>query len=222
MLTADVPRPRPLNIELVRAELWEVLRNWAEGMYQENSDLKVMVHLFKNTYAEDNLTLEVLQAEDAHRVSNIRSIAAELGYVIAFANLKYKLIGRAETGEDGDGDDEIKRTEGVGGRSTSGITDENKENADGGSGEDGDDDDSDWEGEDVDNNDEDEDQHTAMAEITGTLLSISNLVDLDGVHNLKVGQIYLEDENLIPKYPFDDSPPDETEYEGPVSLLSLF
>jgi hypothetical protein len=194
-------------------------------MYPKNSDLKIIVHLFKNLYAEDNLTMEVLKGKDAHTVSHVRSIAAELGYVVAFANLKYKLIGRAETGKDDDDDDDGKERkaggEGAGDEGTDGIGGESGDDADGDGGEDGDD--LDWEGEDVDKNDDvDEDQQASMGEITGRVLSISNLVDPDGVQNLKVGQLFLEDENLIQKYPFDDNPPDETEYDGPVSLLHCF
>jgi cobalamin biosynthesis protein CobT len=245
ILTADVPRPRPSNIECARAELQEVLRDWAQGMYPDDSDRKIMVHLFRNLYTEDNLTVEALRGEDANMVSHLRSIAAELGYVIAFANLKYKLIGRAGVGgdeaggdvdADGDGGagDDVDR-EGIGvNKHEEGNGNEDEEvekDEDEEEDEDDEDEDEDEEDEDEDEDEEneeneededdedengDEDRTTSMAEITASLLSISDLVDLDGVQNLKLGQLFLEDKNLIKTYPFDDtdSPPDETAYEG--------
>jgi hypothetical protein len=65
-----------------------------------------------------------------------------------------------------------------------------------------------------DSEDEDEDETPGMLEVTEKSTKISGLVDLDGVPLLSVGQIHLEDDCIIPKDPFEDETPDDTDYEG--------
>ena len=62
--------------------------------------------------------------------------------------------------------------------------------------------------------DEDEDETPGMLEVNEKSTKISGLVDLDGVPLLSVGEIHLEDDCLIPKDPFEDEDPDDTDYEG--------
>ena len=65
-----------------------------------------------------------------------------------------------------------------------------------------------------DDEDEDEDETPGMLEVTEKSTKISGLVDLNGVPLLSVGEIHLEDDCIIPKDPFEDETPDDTDYEG--------
>ncbi|CAA7268308.1 unnamed protein product [Cyclocybe aegerita] len=60
----------------------------------------------------------------------------------------------------------------------------------------------------------DEEETPGMLEVIETKTSISGLVDLDGSSLLPVGEIDLKEDALIPKDPFKDEEPDDTEYEG--------
>jgi hypothetical protein len=53
-----------------------------------------------------------------------------------------------------------------------------------------------------------------MEEVTDTDMTITNLVDLDGVQIVKLRPLSLSDENLIPANSFDDEDPDDSNYEG--------
>lgn len=73
-----------------------------------------------------------------------------------------------------------------------------------------------------DDEDEDDDETPGMLEVTEKSTKISGLVDLDGVPLLSVGQIHLEDDCIIPKDPFEDETPDDTEYEGYMGNVRLY
>ncbi|KAF5383237.1 hypothetical protein D9615_004868 [Tricholomella constricta] len=63
--------------------------------------------------------------------------------------------------------------------------------------------------------DDDDDRGTpGMGEIMETNLTLQNLVDLEGNSLLGHGSLGLSQENLIPKEPFEDETPDDTDYEG--------
>ncbi|KAG5653300.1 hypothetical protein H0H81_001260 [Sphagnurus paluster] len=59
-----------------------------------------------------------------------------------------------------------------------------------------------------------DDRDPQMREIIESSLTLENLVDLDGNSLLGSNQLYVSQENLIPKDPFDGETPDDTEYEG--------
>jgi|ERR1700722_13657519 len=61
---------------------------------------------------------------------------------------------------------------------------------------------------------DDDDDEPTMAEVTDKEMNISNLVDLDGSEVYLGRNISLPEECLIPDDPFDEQPPDDTEYEG--------
>jgi len=67
---------------------------------------------------------------------------------------------------------------------------------------------------------DDSDDTPSMMEVTDTELSVSNLVDLNGVPVLTGRDISLESECLIPKDPFEDISPDNKEYEGYMGNVS--
>lgn len=76
---------------------------------------------------------------------------------------------------------------------------------------------------DDDDDSEPESDTPGMAEVTDTSTNISEIVDLDGVPLLPVGKLDIDDGCLIPKDPFEDTTPDDTEYEeymGNVSHVS--
>ncbi|KIM42098.1 hypothetical protein M413DRAFT_126557 [Hebeloma cylindrosporum] len=62
--------------------------------------------------------------------------------------------------------------------------------------------------------DEEEEKTPSMLEVTEKSTKISGLVDLDGDALLSVGEIELEKHSIIPKNPFKNATPDDTEYEG--------
>ena len=102
VLTADIPRPRLPNVERAISHLRHVLRKWTQGKYPEDSHIKIMAYLFKHIHTEDALTLDAYRSQDDHKVSQLRPIAAELGYTVGFANLEYRLTGfAADTGQEG-------------------------------------------------------------------------------------------------------------------------
>jgi len=77
------------------SQLRAVLHRWSEGHYPlpNDSGLKIIVFLLRHEYRGAKLTMDALKGEDAHKISHIRPIAEELGYVIGLAVLSYRLIG---------------------------------------------------------------------------------------------------------------------------------
>ena len=107
ILTADVPRPRLPNVERAISHLQQVLQKWTQGKYPEHSQTKIMAYLFKHVHTEDALTLDAYRSQDDHKVSQLRPIAAELGYTVGIANLEYRLTGlAADTNQEGEEEDE--------------------------------------------------------------------------------------------------------------------
>ena len=179
-----IPRPTLPTLHNSIAELRAVLRRWSESRYPEDTELQVVAYLLNHKYSEVNLRMGALKGEDAHKISHLRPIAEELGYIIGLANLSFTKTG---TSDDYGGCDywgRKRQRRYYGGWSSS-------DDDDGGDG-------------DVPN----------MLEVTGTDLSITNLVDLDGVQIVKTRPLLLSEENLIPKDPFEDEAPDDKDYEG--------
>jgi hypothetical protein len=109
ILTADIPRPRLPNVERAISNLRHVLRKWTQGKYPQDSQIKIMAYLFKHVHTEDASTLDAYRSQDEHKASQLRPIAAELGYTVGFADLEYRLTGLADDtsqeGGEGDGGD---------------------------------------------------------------------------------------------------------------------
>jgi hypothetical protein len=76
------------------AELRAVLRRWSEDRYPD-CELKVIAYLLAHRYSEVNLKMGALKGEDAHKVSHLRPIAEELGFIIGLANLSFTKTGPA-------------------------------------------------------------------------------------------------------------------------------
>ena len=180
-----IPRPTLPTLHSSIAELRAVLRRWSESRYPEDTELKVVAYLLNHRYSEVNLRMGMLKGEDAHKISHLRPIAEELGYFIGLANLSFTKTGTPDDCGGGHWDYwGRKRRRRYGGWSSS---------------------DDDYGGDgDVPN----------MLEVTDTDLTITNLVDLDGIEIVKTRPLLLSEENLIPQDPFEDEDPDDKDYEG--------
>ncbi|KIM42422.1 hypothetical protein M413DRAFT_27183 [Hebeloma cylindrosporum] len=73
-----------------------------------------------------------------------------------------------------------------------------------------------------DSEDEDDKETPGMLEVIEKSTKIKGLVDLDGVPLLSVGKIDLDDDCIIPKDPFEDEDPDDTDYEGYMGNLDYW
>jgi hypothetical protein len=176
-----IPRPTLPTMHNAIGELRAVLRRWSEDLYPD-CKLKVVAYLLAHRYSEVNLTMGALKGEDAHKISHLRPIAEELGYIIGLATLSFTKTGTADDCGSGRGNWDYwgrKR-----GRYDCYYDDDLDEDV------------------------------PEMEEVTDTDLSITNLVDLDGVQIVKLRPLSLSDENLIPENPFDDEDPDDSNYEG--------
>ena len=85
-ISPGIPRPTLPTMHNAIAELPAVLRRWSEHQYPD-CKLKVVAYLLAHRYSEVNLTMGALKGEDAHRISHLRPIAEELGYIIGLATL---------------------------------------------------------------------------------------------------------------------------------------
>ena len=77
--------PRIPVIPLALSHLRTVLRRWAEDDYTHHWGLKIIALAFHHEYDTQHPTIESLKGEDAHKVSLLRIVAEEMGYVIGFA-----------------------------------------------------------------------------------------------------------------------------------------
>jgi hypothetical protein len=94
--------PQLPKVHIAVSHLRAVLRRWSEGHYPLANDLrlKIITFLLSRKYDEVKLTMDALEGEDAHKISHIRPIAEEMGYVIGLAVLSYRIFGY---GPDDDG-----------------------------------------------------------------------------------------------------------------------
>jgi hypothetical protein len=154
------------------------LRKWQKGMYER--DPQMIAYLLDHQHSAANLQvgIKALKGKDLHQITNLKSVAEELGYMVCLGTLTYHVIGDADEGY------------GYGHR--------------GG-----------WKrGRYYDYDDDDENEDATMGEIHEKSLSIKNLVDLRGNSILGSNTLPLEEDDLIPKDPFEDVEPDDKEYEG--------
>jgi hypothetical protein len=94
--------PQLPKVHIAVSHLRAVLRRWSEGHYPLANDLrlKIITFLLSRKYDEVKLTMDALEGEDAHKISHIRPVAEEMGYVIGLAVLSYRIFGY---GPDDDG-----------------------------------------------------------------------------------------------------------------------
>jgi len=172
------------------ALLRRVLEKWREDKYEQSPDPSIVAYLLGHEYSTANLSdgFKTLKGKDAHRVTFLRSVAEELGFVVGLASLEHNVSGSA----DDDGGNYHRRSR------------------------------YDRYGDYYDEDDEEDDEDPGMLEVSHTATTVSGLVSLDGVSLLPVGKITLGEDNLIPRDPFEDETPDDTEYEGYMGNVSLF
>jgi len=169
--------------------LRRVLEKWREDKYEQSPEPSLIAYLLGHEYSTANLSdgFKTLKGADAHRVTFLRSVAKELGFVVGLASLEHNVSGPGD--DDGGGYHRRGRYNRYGYSS---------------------------------DEDEDEDEEEpGMLEVDHTTTTISGLVSLDGVSLLPVGKITLGEDNLIPRNPFEDETPDDTEYEGYMGNVSL-
>ena len=77
--------PRLPVIPLALSHLRTVLRRWANNDYTDHWGLKIIALAFHHEYGTQHPTIESLKGEDAHKVSLLRIVAEEMGYVVGFA-----------------------------------------------------------------------------------------------------------------------------------------
>ena len=101
-----IPQPTLPDMHNAVTELRSVLHKWAECQYPDDPQLRIIAYLLKYQYNEVNLKMGALKGEDAHKVSHLRVIAQQLGYVVGLATLCCHMSGEA--------DDSCGETEGWG------------------------------------------------------------------------------------------------------------
>ena len=71
--------------------------------------------------------------------------------------------------------------------------------------------------------DEDERGSTpGMGEVESTTTTLSDVVDLCGTSLIPMGELVVDDDCVIPKEPFEDETPDDTDYEGYMGNVRQF
>ncbi|KAF8067976.1 hypothetical protein FPV67DRAFT_1494449 [Lyophyllum atratum] len=189
-----VPRPTVPVVSTALTCLRHVLRKWKKGAYDEETDRSLVAYLLDDEYSGDDLQAgsETLRGADEDLVTNLRAGAEVLGYMVCLANLEYHVSGIANDYRGGrrglyDEFDDDDTCYGRYGKYTAdyyaGFS-----------------------------SDEDSDSGPDMGKVTKTTLTLNSLVDLAG--NLLVDEkpFHIGEENLIPKEPFEEVDPDETEY----------
>ena len=83
-----LPVPQPAI-----SELRKVLQKWSEGHYAKHSGLDLVAIVLTHKYDEKDMTLKMLRGEDLHRASHIHAAAAEMGYIVGLAKLRYRILG---------------------------------------------------------------------------------------------------------------------------------
>ena len=98
----EVPRPSAADMDSAFASLRHVLRKWYKGAYKAKAGRDVLVYLLDHQYSSSNLSkgIKVLKGEDAHKVTGVRLVAENLGYMVCLASLLYVVTGVADNGDE--------------------------------------------------------------------------------------------------------------------------
>jgi hypothetical protein len=88
-----VPRPTLPDMHTGVSTLRDVLRKWSHGKYADEPETKFVAYLLKHRYNEVNLKMTALKGEDAHKISHLRDVAEELGFIVCLANVSYSVLG---------------------------------------------------------------------------------------------------------------------------------
>ncbi|KAF8074847.1 hypothetical protein FPV67DRAFT_601295 [Lyophyllum atratum] len=190
-----VPRPTVLVMSAAATRLRHVLRKWKKDGYEEMDD-NIVAYLLQNEYREADLQAgsEMLKGADVHLVTNLRAGAEELGYMVCLANLEYHVSGYAD-------DDRYGRRRRYDDYPNDGLGCYGRWGRDGDYGY-------------SSEEDYESGRTPDMGKVTKTNLTLNTLVDLAG--NLVLideKPLHLGEANLIPKEPFEEEAPDETEYK---------
>ncbi|KAG6834600.1 hypothetical protein H0H93_008669, partial [Arthromyces matolae] len=94
--TPGVPKPLLPDMSKAVSQVRQVLHKWQESAY-ENEELPggYVAYLLEHKYNEANIAggKKCLKGADAHLVTNVETIAEELGYKLYLANLEYHVTG---------------------------------------------------------------------------------------------------------------------------------
>ncbi|CAA7268307.1 unnamed protein product [Cyclocybe aegerita] len=103
----EVPQPCLPDMSDSVYALRRVLRKWKDGRYQNMPEPPLVAYLLDHQYSTANLQHghKALKGADAHRVSFLRDIAKDLGFIVGLASLTYNVTGAA----DDDGADYYRR-----------------------------------------------------------------------------------------------------------------
>ncbi|KAJ3511864.1 hypothetical protein NLJ89_g3859 [Agrocybe chaxingu] len=103
----EVPQPCIPDMSESVYALRRVLRKWIDGRYQNMPEPPLVAYLLDHQYSTANLQHghKALKGADAHRVSFLRDIAEDLGFIVGLASLTHNVTGAA----DDDGADYYRR-----------------------------------------------------------------------------------------------------------------
>jgi len=93
-----VPKPSVPQMEDSVTRLKHVLRKWSEDRYEEYPVTPLLAYILDHKYSNNNLKegFRALKGADAHRVTFLRQVAEELGYMVGLASLKHCASGPGE------------------------------------------------------------------------------------------------------------------------------
>lgn len=97
---AGDPQPEAPELADDLKELRSTLQSWHQGTYTRHSKIAVCLLKHKYTPADLELGEHALKVEDAFRVANVKSVAEQLGYMTALANLTCHEYGIGEFPDD--------------------------------------------------------------------------------------------------------------------------
>ncbi|KAH8111037.1 hypothetical protein DFH11DRAFT_710036 [Phellopilus nigrolimitatus] len=180
----SLPAPAPSSMNTAKSELKHILHKWSKKAYAGAP--QTIAYLLQHQYSQVDLAMGVnaLKGVDAYLVGALREASAEEGIAVGLAELECHIMGDA--GEDF----------GMGYSSKRARYDDYDDE------------------EDEDMYSDDYDDTPTMGEETERSMTVSNLVDLNGVNLIGKGTISLGEEELIPKDAFENEDPDDQDYEG--------
>jgi len=88
--TARVPKPLVPQMEDSVTKLKNILRKWSKDRYKECPETPLLAYILDHEYSTHNLNegVQALKGADAHRVTSLRQVTEDLGYMVGLASLK--------------------------------------------------------------------------------------------------------------------------------------